>query len=160
VNPDNEILRAIHIAFRDCPRPEHFTDYTHCAECEEHDEVLRSRDVETLSFNEVGNAGWDPICFLSPAGFAYYLPALARLALDPPDEQGNSYLRQFLFHLQYDGRGNERWQHCTPKQRAIVVAFLHHVIDTRAEVLDGSAIADDAFLALDAWTVTPELNGD
>ena len=30
MNRDDEILRAIRIAFADCCRPEHFTDYTHC----------------------------------------------------------------------------------------------------------------------------------
>ena len=158
MNRDNEILRAVRIAFGGCPRPKHFTNYTHCEECQEHDDLLRSRDVDTLSLDDIGNPGWDPICFISPAGFAYYFPALARLALDAPDERGYSYLRQLFFHLQHDGRGNERWQHCTPKQRAVVSAFLRHVIDTRAAVLDGCASADDAFHALDAWASTPDPN--
>ncbi len=78
---DKEILERINQAFAASPRPEHFTNHTHCCECFEHDKLLRSRDGDTLGMNDVGNPGWDPICFISPEGFAYYLPALARLTL-------------------------------------------------------------------------------
>ena len=52
-------------AFLAEPLPDHFTDYTHCCECAEHDELLRARDRETLALEDVGNAGWDPICFVT-----------------------------------------------------------------------------------------------
>jgi hypothetical protein len=99
VNRDDEIFQAIRAAFADCRRPEHFTNYTHCEECHEHDEVLCAHDVDTLALDDVGNPGWDPICFISPQGFAYYFPALARLALAPADDQNDQYLPQLLFHL-------------------------------------------------------------
>ena len=158
MNRDDEILRAIRIAFGDCRRPPHFTNYTHCKECQEHDDVLRGHNIDTLSLDDVGNPGWDPICFISPQGFAYYFPALARLALASADDQEDQYLPQLLFHLQPDGRGNERWQYCSPEQRTAVAAFLRHAIDTRAELLDNYTRADDALLALDAWASTPKSN--
>jgi hypothetical protein len=81
VSSDNQVLRRIQLAFASRVRPDHFTNYMHCSECAEHDEVLRSRNSDTLRIEDVGNSGCDPICYISPEGFAYYLPALARLAL-------------------------------------------------------------------------------
>ncbi len=108
---DAEALRAIEEAFRGSPRPEHFTDYRHCCECAEHDELLRSRDLDTLGIADVGNPGWDPICYITDEGFRYYLPALARLALAAPLEAGGWYMPQLLFHLGYQGQGNRRNPH-------------------------------------------------
>jgi hypothetical protein len=149
---DREILDEIAREFAACPRPEHFTDYTHCCECYEHDEVLRSRDRDTLGAEDVGNPGWDPICFVTPEGFAYYLPALARLALSEPDPARDSYVSQLAFHLLYDGANNARWQHCTAGQRAAVAALLAHLIETRAALADEAYCADMLLEAFEVWS--------
>jgi hypothetical protein len=81
---DREVLAAINAAFGDVPKPDHFTNYTHCEECAEHDETLRTHDRDTPLVSHVDNPGWDPLCFTSPHGKAYYMPALAKFALDPP----------------------------------------------------------------------------
>src|SRR5262245_43226978 len=98
---DAQILTAIDAAFGAWPRPQHFTDYRHCCECAEHDELLRSRDRSTLLQADVGNAGWDPICFCSAEGIAYYFPALARFALAEPVPELDWYGWQLIFHLYY-----------------------------------------------------------
>ena len=114
---DQEVLNAINQEFGSCPRPEHFTDSTHCSECCEHDALLRSRDRESLDLSAVVNQGWDPICFITAEGFAYYLPALARLALSDPDATWGWYGSQLAFHLRYTGAANARWQYCSESQR-------------------------------------------
>ena len=164
---DKEILAMLRRAFADARRPVHFTNYTHCEECAEHDAVLRSRTLDSLTRADVGNVGWDPICFVSPAGFSYYFPALVRLALGVTEPPHDPYLVQLLFALRLDGRGDERRQHCTPTQRLAVADFLRHLIDTRAEVLDNYGMAEDALSALDAWSATsvphaaePNASGD
>ena len=81
---DAAVVDGLTKVFASVERPEHFTNFEHCEECAEHDEVLRSRDLSTLSREDAGNVGWDPITFTSPQGFAYYFPALARLALEDP----------------------------------------------------------------------------
>ena len=71
------------------PKPEHFTNYRHCCECAEHDETLLAQDVNSIGIEQLGNPGWDPLCFISPEGFLYYLPALIRITLatmDKPQE--------------------------------------------------------------------------
>ena len=149
---DQEVLDEIVRAFGTGPRPEHFTDYTHCCECSEHDEVLRSRNRDTLGIEDVGNPGWDPICFVTPEGFAYYVPALAHLALSEPDPTKGSYVPQLAFHLRYDGANNARWQHCTAGQRAAVALLLEHLVETRAALADESCCTDTLLAALEVWS--------
>lgn len=123
------LLQRIREACANERRPEHFTDYTHCCECAEHDETLRSHSVDTISDEQLGNPGWDPICFITEAGYRYYLPALARLVMETRGE----YLDQFLFHLD---RRRTAW--LSAEQRAAVHAFLEAIAATWTDVLDES----------------------
>ena len=116
-----------------------------CEECAGHDEVLRSRDIETLSIEDVGNPGWDSICFSSPEGFGYYFPALSRLALARP------FGPQLLFHLCNHGRLNERILGCTPEQRRSIVDLLHHILEARADFADSSLCAGELLDAIEYW---------
>lgn len=149
---DADILQRVQQAFAGCRRPEHFTDFTHCEECAEHDELLRARDIHTLRIEDVGNPGWDPICFISPEGFAYYLPALARLALAEPDSVHGWYGGQFFWHLCYNGRKNALWLVCTPEQRRVVVELLRHIAETRASLVDSELLTDELFQAIEIWS--------
>ncbi|MEX1254953.1 MAG: DUF6714 family protein [Dehalococcoidia bacterium] len=148
---DTEILDSIAAAFAGCPRPEHFTDRVHCCECAEHDATLLSRDVETLDHDDVGSPGWDPVCFITPEGFAYYLPALARLALAPEHPQWGWYGPQLFFHFAYDGAHNARWARCTPDQRRAVAALLDHIFATRSGLLQPFD-ERSLFEALEVWS--------
>lgn len=149
---DRHALDAIQTAFRPCPRPEHFTDYEHCEECAEHDELLRARDLETLSIQDVGNPGWDPICFVSSPGFLYYLPALARLCLEEATYGYGWYGNLFFWHLISNGPRNERFAACTPEQQQAVVKFIEYVVVSRAALIDEHLAADDAAKALSIWS--------
>ena len=148
---DQEIIELLRRAFADEPRPPHFTDHEHCCECAEHDALLRARDPDSLGLADVGNAGWDPICFVTEAGFRYYLPALVRLALQraPP---GDWYLPQLLFHLVGDGVGNRRVACCTARQRGAVVTFLWYVVETRGTVLADYASEGELQRAIEIWS--------
>lgn len=144
-------MSAISKAFLAEPRPDHFTDYTHCCECAEHDELLRARDRETLALEDVGNAGWDPICFVTAEGFRYYLPPLVRLALSQPDDRNaGPYLSQLLFHLIGDGENNRRVSCCSPTQRRAVVEFLWHAASARDCAAEGCE--DDLQRAIEDWS--------
>lgn len=123
------VLHRIREAFVHEPRPEHFTDYKHCGECAEHDEMLRSYTPDTITEVQVGHGGWDPICFVTPDGYRYYLPGLARLVIETRGE----YLDQFLFHLRHD-----RIATFTPQQRAAVAAFIEAIATAWPEVQDES----------------------
>lgn len=148
---DSKILELVVQAFQGCPRPEHFTDYRHCGECAEHDQTLSSRTPDSITLDELGNPGWDPICFVSPEGFRYYLPGLARLVLEEPTDRHDWYAAQFFWHLISDGPANARVNACSPTQRKAVAAFVRHILETRAEQLDRECLADDAIRAWEIW---------
>jgi hypothetical protein len=148
---DQEMINAVQQAFAAEPRPEHFTDHTHCCECAEHDALLASRDLGTLRVEDVNNAGWDPICFVTAKGFRYCLPALVRLALQSATSE-DWYLPQLLFHLTYDGPQNRRVMCCSEVQRQVIVAVLWHVVETQPALIVRYGIDDDLQRALEIWS--------
>jgi hypothetical protein len=151
IEADEKALAAIDEAFGSTERPEHFTNSAHCCECAEHDVLLRSRTRETLKIEDVGNPGWDPICFTSPQGIAYFFPALARLALvDPTNAQG-WYGDQLLFHLYSGYKENCFYQFCNERQRAAVAEFLAHIIESRTNLIEEYADTDEFLRCHALW---------
>lgn len=148
---DPELLSLLAAAFGTCERPEHFTDFNHCCECAEHDELLRSRDLDTLRIEDVGNAGWDPLCFTSAAGLLYFLPALGRLALEKPTDELDWYVPQLHFHLTYADRDNRILVAASPEQRQAVVQLLRHIVETRAGLCEQWCCRDDLLAAVELW---------
>ncbi|MGA1875261.1 MAG: hypothetical protein ACMUIA_06620 [bacterium] len=99
MTPD-EIFREVQEAFRDVCRPEEFVRGTcSCDECLEHNQTLAAHTPDNITMNELGNPGWDPMCFANDQAFAYYLPAMVRLAFEE-----DAYVDQLLFHLNSPGR--------------------------------------------------------
>ena len=149
---DSEVLGRVRQAFATVVRPEHFTDHTHYDECHEHDETLRARDLDTLSFDDMGNGAWDPITMATPVAFAYYLPALARIALDEPHPTWGWFGPQLSWQLERDERRNERWLACNEAQRAAVAALLEHIIDTRASLIAEYDCANELLRTHEIWS--------
>jgi hypothetical protein len=77
----SELIDLVTDAFKNAPRPEHFTDYLHCEECAAHDPLFRSRDQQSLTLEDIEFCGYFPVTQLTPEGFRYYLPSLIQLAL-------------------------------------------------------------------------------
>jgi hypothetical protein len=148
---DAEVLSELGVAFAACARPEHFTDFQHCCECAEHDELLRSRDRQSLRIEDVGNPGWDPLCFTSTEGLLYYLPTLGRLALDEPTLDLDWYVPQLHFHLTYKDAENRILRAATLAQRRAVVQLLRHIIETRGELCDKWSCREDLLAAAELW---------
>ena len=149
---DFEASKKISDAFGEMPRPEHFTNYRHCDECEEHDELLRSHNLETLSLADVENPGWNPICFVTEEGFKYWMPALARLALEPEVGPPNGwYLPQLLFHLNHKGTSNRHLAAASLQQRNAVAQFLIHIEDTRPALVNKYGVEEELKLTIDLW---------
>lgn len=148
---ERDVLAQIDAAFGMVERPDHFTDFRHCCECAEHDALLRSRDRETLSLPDVGNAGWDPLCFTSPQGIAYFFPNLARLGLAPPDSSYGWYADQLLFHLCSGFHENKFYDFCTSAQRAAVADLLAHIIESRTELVDSYGSNDEFLRCYELW---------
>lgn len=131
---DSEILADIDAAFLSVERPEHFTNYSHCQDCAEHDELLRSRDRETLKIEDVGNICWQPISFCLPEGIAYFFPSLARFALSEPTHEYGWYGDTLSIHLSSEGESNEFLAYCNTEQRRAVAALIEHLNIARASL--------------------------
>jgi hypothetical protein len=135
------------------PKPEHFTNYRHCCECAEHDETLLAHDVDSIGREQLGNPGWDPLCFATAEGLVYYLPALIRLTLNTVDKPQERYLDQLLSHVMYDGQANRIVRACSLEQRAFIAGFLEYLIDQYAAEVDECTCAEDILKAYDMWRV-------
>lgn len=131
-------------------KPEHFTNYEHCDECQEHDQTLLAGQIDTIGLEELGNPGWDPICFSSAEGVKYYMPALIRLSLESVADA--FYLEQLLFHLEFDGANNKLYLVCDSAQREFMVRFLDHMILNYAGELEKNCCADDALRVRELWS--------
>jgi hypothetical protein len=149
---DTHILEVIDIAFLSAVKPEHFTDYKHCEECAEHDTTLRLHDRATLKLENIGNPGWDPMCFASPEGKAYYFPALARFALTAPTYEYGWYGDQLFLHLTSKGQHNEFLAYCSLEQRRSVALFLAHVVRTRVSAPEVLSSKDKLLQAHELWS--------
>jgi hypothetical protein len=133
-------------------KPIHFANHLHCCECAEHDQTLVAFDVDSIGLPELGNPGWDPLCFSSVEGLMYYMPALIRLTLDTMDNPQGTYLDQMLFHLNQDGIGNRLVSACNKEQRDFVAAFLEYLVERQsAQIEAGVFTADDLLKAHEVW---------
>lgn len=149
---DEEVLRKISEAFSEVKKPEHFTNFTHCDECKEHDDTLRARTRETLQRQDLGNAGWDPISFCGGEGIGYLFPTLARFSLLPSVWRDYGwYGAQLLSHLSYHGAENKFLIWCSPAQREAVTELLNHILKTRSEAVSQYGYDDELLNALHAW---------
>ncbi|MBM0104190.1 hypothetical protein JM946_05510 [Steroidobacter sp. S1-65] len=150
---DQQVLHQIDQVFGEVPKPDHFTNHTHCSECEEHDSTLRMRTRETLRREDLGSSGWDPLNFSSAAGIGYLFPALARFALLPDacSRRHDWYGSQLLFHLSFEAGSNRFLAWCSPRQANAVYDLLCHLAATRLHNIED--YGQEALLrtALDAW---------
>lgn len=147
---DQRVLTAVNQAFMDVAKPEHFTNFTHCGECKEHDDTLRLNTRETISLEAIGNSGWDPMNFSSADGIAYYFPAMARFSLlDQSFSNAGWYGDQLIWHLSRDGFLYE-W--CNDSQRAAVHTLLRHLLTARRELLVRHSCVEEVKAALDQWS--------
>jgi len=125
-------------------------DPDHCRECAEHEETLQSLDQDSIGMAQLGNAGWDPICFISPGGYKYYFPALVRLAINDNDK--TEYIDQFLFNLSFDGLENERFKSFSEEQRQFVRKLLLEMIESFSISEEEKTWLEPLFdQALQAW---------
>lgn len=139
------------------PKPIHFGNYRHCCECAEDDQALAASDVDSIGLEQLGNPGWDPLCFSSPEGLKYYLPALIRLTLDTIDDPRVTYLDQMLFHLIRDGAGNMLVTACSKEQREFVAGFLEYLVESHVPQIEAGVFStDDILRAHEIWSADTE----
>ena len=148
---DDAVLQLVQDTFK-MPRPANFTDHGCCSECAEHDQTLQAHTLDSLGYAEVGSAAWNPITMCQPDAFAYWMPALGRIVLEPEDPYWGWYGEQFFRNeLCWDGPRNARWAYCTPAQRRTVAALIEHVVDPRSELIAKYDMEYEMLRALEVW---------
>ena len=131
-------------------KPDQFTKYKHCKECAEHEETLQKSSIDTIGLDELGNPGWDPICFCNNEGKKYYMPAFIRLSLETIE--GEFYLAQLFFHLESNGKANEFFKSCNEAQRAFIVSFVEYIINQFPDALERNICENEAFKVYGIWS--------
>lgn len=135
-------------------KPEHFTNFNHCDECWDHDQILLKHTIDSISINELGNPAWDPICFCSNDGKKYYMPALIRLCFETLGS--DFYFSQLLFHLELDGARNSFYLSCSQQQRQFIFDFIEFMILQHTTELELEMCVDEAFRARAIWAGTKD----
>ena len=129
---DIQILKLVESAFQNVEKPEHFTNFSHCRECEEHDNTLRQFNKFNIPRRALGNLGYAPIGFSSPRGIAYYFPILARYAiLGNIWHHYDNYAEMLIGYLDEKREKNKLYGYCNALQKQAVRDFLNHLAETQ-----------------------------
>lgn len=124
------VLTAVDRAFGAVPRPSIMVrNPNHCDECADHEAAMQGVTPQTVTLNEIGNMGWDPVCYLTDASYRYFMPGFARLVLHTDDDC--DYLDQFIFHL--ESRLSDDL--FTGEQRTAIIGVIDYLKETLPEEL-------------------------
>jgi hypothetical protein len=147
-----QIVRKAYRAFSTFPRPEHFTDHTHCPECAEHDQTMRSRPLSAIGVVQLGNPGWCPIPFLTEQAYGYVMPRLVELALGSSVERpSESFVFSYMLALT-PAPEHRKLDNFTREQAAVVLESLHYMRDHMAPVIEEACCAEDLAQAIARWS--------
>ena len=148
---DEAILAEINKAFGNVARPELFTVADGDPETMDHEALLSSKDRETLTLEDVNRPGYNPMTECLPPGFAYYFPTLARLALLHPADPLYGYASVLLDKLRFYEHGNDFYSYCNTEERAAVISFLRHILNTRPSIVSASLDPEDFVHCFTSW---------
>lgn len=147
---DQQVIDEIWAAFGIIEKPQRFHPDVGDPEFEEHNQLLLTRNRETLERDEL-NPGWDPFCSCSPEGIAYYFPRLTQFALEKPKVSWQWYAEQLLFHLTYQGKENRFLKFCNANQRVAVASLIMHIVETRSELVNENLSSEEFDECLSLW---------
>ncbi|MEM7404268.1 MAG: hypothetical protein AAF458_03200 [Pseudomonadota bacterium] len=123
------ILAELDQTFGGYPKPEEFTDRSHCDECTEHDNTLQ-KGRDRITRTDLGNPGWDPVGFCRKEGLFYLFPTLARYAFVPDLWRDREwYGAQILDHLD---NGSILYRESSAAEKRLMARFLG-VLETVAK---------------------------
>lgn len=120
-----EFVEQARVVFGKARRPKHFTSL-HCDECIEHDEEMRPFNNDTLTLKPLGHPGWNPICFLTPEAFRYFMPGLIRIQIEElmtPAEQNHGFWNLFLIDYSLSAAESTQFSLLTSDEVAFVAKF-------------------------------------
>ena len=130
------------------PKPENFGDFDHCQKCAEYNQILKSKDLESITLDDI--EPHSPFFFSSDEGKRYYMPALVRICLESADS--DFYFCELLNLLESDGKGNSLFMSCNKEQREFVRDFIEYMIDSYPQEIEDTQRTNEAFRTYDVWS--------
>lgn len=145
------LIKVAYEAFENFKRPDHFTDYTHCGECCEHDEVMRSKPLSEIGAEEFGSEGWSPIPFLTDEAYGYVLPRLIEHTLTNGENScGDPFVFQYLLAINPSSDYRD-FDQFTKEQVSVIRESLHYIKNNMMIVIENECCEDSLNAALEKW---------
>lgn len=117
-------LLALADGFPENLRPQVFNDFLNVDdEFREHNALLQSRDHQSLTREDLGSVGWNPVGCMNVAGWRYWLPALGRIALSTETADRGYFMWDLLVYLK-NPESNPAFLSLTQQEREAVARFL------------------------------------
>jgi len=149
---DREAVRAqVDLAFAGVPRPNQFMPDLFDPEARDHEELLQGRSNGSLTIQDVGAAGYTPISSCSAEGIRYFMPALARMALESPTYNYNWFADTLLLYVLRPERAARLRDLCSPEQRRAVSDLLRHYLTSQHELSSKLSTDGEIIEAIEYW---------
>ena len=147
----SQLIEELYDAFKECERPQHFTNYKHCWECFEHDQTMQNAALRTLSAKSMGTSGWGPLSFLTEQGFAHYMPRLIELALaNETTEYDDPFVDLLVFQLSPDN-GFDRFATYNLRQSTAILNSLRYMLPGEILDVEDEILSEDITQAISYW---------
>ena len=129
-------------------KPENFGNFYHCEKCAESNQLLKSKDLDSIRLCDL--EPHSPMSFCSDEGKKYYMPALIRICLESSDDY--FYFGDLLYILDSDGKGNSLFTSCNGEQREFIRSFIEFMIDSYPEEIENNQCSHEAFRTYEVWS--------
>jgi hypothetical protein len=124
---NNEIFTDIDNAFGKAQKPEHSNLYyarydDPNDEFKQHDELLNSKNRDSLIREDLGSIGWNPVDSMTADGWRYWLPSLARISVEPENTGREPFLWDLLQFFQNPQK--KEFINFSQEERIAILLFL------------------------------------
>jgi hypothetical protein len=135
-------------------KPAHSTNFEHCPECAEYDELLMSVAREDLTIEQIGTVCWGPVAFLTPDAMAYYLPRLMELALaGVPNKDREPFFVQFLNQIGLHDPTEPQFSRLELHHKALVFRCIDQLGSKYRKEIEEECCEDWLIDALAKWRI-------
>lgn len=157
----NSAIFVLDKVFSKCPRPLVFNSYTkEDDEFVQHDQLLKSRTPDSLSREDLGAVGWNPIGCMNVEGWRYWLPTLGRIAHTTETADGSFFFGDLLAYLKNPDE-NKAFLSLKGYERVAVLNFLRESISFVRENMEPEVEVDCELLpVIKQWEKFSEVNSN
>lgn len=134
-------------------RPEHFTNYEHCKECEEHDNTMLSCRLRDIRAIEIGNPCWSPLPFLTDNALGYVMPRLIEMALNlEKNADGDIFIFDFLLTLT-PRKELSRFANYSSSQVTVINNCLNYIKENYQDHIEEDMLEPELQEAINTWKI-------